>query len=149
MGNSTNPFITVPRTFDRLEPAMNPDNARTKNVKLQPSVTYAQGQIVGQVIATPGLYGKPGAGVQGPYFPLVYPGITDANGEFSLGPAGSSLSAAMESKFASPSIYWKGAFYVKDLVGVVDDAMLAKVGNLVQGVNLADVAAIVALLAGG
>jgi hypothetical protein len=139
--DTTTPFLTVAREWDKLEPAMNPEGARTKQVKLKPNVTYALGQIVGRVTATSGLYGKPGAGVQGPYFPLQYPCVTDASGFAVLGPT----LLANVPKFQSMPVFWKGPFFVRDLVGIVDDAMLALVGKLVQGAAFDDTTAIVDL----
>lgn len=145
MADSTNPFLQVARVWDRLEPAMNPHGARTKHVKLAASKSYPAGQLVGPVTATPGLYDKPGAGVQGPYFLVQYPVTTDANSRASLG----DTSLANDSKFETVPVYWKGSFFAKDLVGIADATILGNTGDLVQGLNKDDAAAIVALKAGG
>lgn len=141
MNNSTTPFLTVAESWPRLEPAMNPDGARTKHVKLPPSVVYVKGQIVGPVTATPGRYAAPGAGVTGPYLPLEYPISTDASGNCYLG----TVVDAREPSFESVPVYWKGAFFIRDLTGIADDTIMNATGRLVQGTGRTDTAAILEL----
>jgi hypothetical protein len=138
--NSNTAFLTLARQWDRLEPAVDPEGARTKHVKLPPSISYPAGQILGPVTATPGRYAAPGVGVGNANHLLEYPCTTDASGFVSLG----TTSRADDTKFESVPAYYQGKFFLKDLTGIGgDDTIMNQLGKLIQGTGRADTAAII------
>jgi hypothetical protein len=138
------PFLTVPRVWDMLHPAMPRPEAYTKAIQLLPSVSYALGQIVAPHDTLPLVYVPPvhvNAVAGSRLLVLPYPFSTDANGNASIG----TVSQPLESKLQSVFAYITGAFRVADLVGVADAATLARLGKLIQGIAYNDVNAIVEL----
>jgi hypothetical protein len=131
------PFVTVAREWDSLEPAMNPDYARTDHVVLKPSTTFPQGQVIAQKDDGSnewGLRGTAGYGTAAgsPRRIMQYPCVTNAQGRAFLGSALPSPSGA-ETGFDSMPAYYRIYAFTKDLVGIPDDAALAEVGPLVRG----------------
>jgi hypothetical protein len=127
--NTTTPFRTVPRVWDKLEPAMLEPEPSTKHCRLQANRTYAMGQLVGPTAVT-GVFASEahGALAGNPLFPLVYPWATDANGYATLG----GTVRADDTKNESVEYYYIGAFNVADIVGLTD-VNLPRVGSLYQG----------------
>jgi hypothetical protein len=127
--NTTTPFRTVPRAWDKLEPAMLEPEPSTKHCRLQANRTYVAGQLVGPT-AVVGVFASVahGALADNRLFPLVYPWATDADGFGTLGPT----AYADDTKNESVEYYYVGVFKVADLTGLTD-ALLPRVGSLVQG----------------
>lgn len=135
------PFLTVAREWDRLEPAMRPEEAleRTKHARLMPSTTYPAGQALCPVIggANAGKLAKPGTVIGGSTlgprrFLNQYPVITDANGRAYLG-AALPPTTNSETGFDSMPVYFGGYFFIADLTGVGSDADVAELGSFAQG----------------
>lgn len=135
------PFVTVARDWDSLEPAKNPEYARTDHVVLAPSVTYAQGEVLAQKDDGTNVWHKRGTAGYGtaagsPRRLNQYPCVTNAAGRAFLGSALPSPAGA-ETGFDSMPAWYRGYFFTKDLVGIPDADALAEVGPLDRG-TLAD-----------
>jgi hypothetical protein len=139
MANSA--FLTIAREWDRLEPAMRPDEAleRTKHAKLMPSTTYPMGQVLCVVIggANAGKLAKPGTVISGSTlgprrFILQYPCVTDAGGKAFLGTALPTVPGSYTG-FDSVPVYFGGYFFIADLTGIGADADVAELGHFAQG----------------
>lgn len=129
----TTPIITFSATA--VWPLKNPRAARLENLQLKPSTTFAAGTILGEITASPGVYGPYATGnvdgTQNPTHVLQYPCVTDASGNvtFGAGPAGTSEWSQTEK--AAPA-YRNGLFSCADLVGL-DAGAVTKLGRLIQG----------------
>lgn len=131
--NTSTPFRTVVREWDKLEPAILSPEPDTIHKRLPASSTFAKGQLIGAT-ATPGVWDVPAnALANSRLLPLVYPWATDASGYANLG----SVSKATDVKNESVEVYHQGAFFVKDLVGLTE-ANVGRVGRLVQGTMSSD-----------
>ena len=131
----TTPFLTVGAAWPRLEPAQNPNQARTRHVKLAPNTTFVAGEAIVPKDDGTEVYariGTAGYGAAGKALLLEYPSVVDATGNARLG-------TAADIRPNSPSFdtvpaYHQGDFFVADTTGITDDATLARVGELIQGV---------------
>jgi glycerol uptake facilitator-like aquaporin len=99
----------------RLDPYMDPENALSFDVQLAASATYAKGQILGEVTATPGVYKIYASGnvdgSQNPRAILPYACTTDASGNITLpGEFGMTTKAV--------PVFFAGTFRTEDLVGL-------------------------------
>jgi hypothetical protein len=118
-----------------LVPLKNPDEANTEVLALRPSTTFLAGTLVGEITATPGVYGPYAAantdGTQNPTHILQYGCVTDATGKvtFGAGPAGTSEWG--QNATGCPA-FRSGYFNCADLVGL-DAGAVTKLGRLVQG----------------
>jgi hypothetical protein len=125
-------------TVDKLEPAMNPDLARTIAIKLAPSLTLAKGTVLGRITASNlwAAYNNANAnGTEVARAILQYDVVTDAGGLHYYGGQASS-----EQGQGEPSVpaYMCGDFFGADLVGL-DAAGLADLfARLIFGDDLAD-----------
>lgn len=127
--NTTTPFRTVARDWDFLHPAIPAPEPQTIHKRIQASRVYAAGQLIG-LTAVAGVHASEahGAAAGSRLFPLVYPIATDANGYATLG----DTVLADDPKNESMEVYYQGAFFARDLVGLTE-ANLARVGRLIQG----------------
>lgn len=142
--DTTTPYLTVAREWDTLLPAMPEPKAHTKHVRLIASVSYLLGQSLAPHDTLAGTYVPPGHAnaVAASWLVLLqYPCTTDANRNASFG----AVSIANDQKLESVPVFYSGCFFVRDLVGIVDGAMLARLGHLVQGKAFDDPDAIVML----
>lgn len=131
--NTTTPFRTVVREWDKLEPALMSPEPDTIHKRLQASKTYVKGELIGAT-AVAGVWGKLADSLANSrLLPLVYPWATDASGYANLGPT----SLATDVKNESVEVYHQGAFYVRDITGLTE-ANVARVGKLVQGTMSSD-----------
>lgn len=125
--------ITYTPSTGVLLPLKNPDDANTENLQLAPSATYAAGQIVGEITATPGIYAAYASGgsngTQKPTHLIMYSCVTDAAGNVFFGSAASSEWG--QSQPYAPA-YRNGYFSCADLVGL-DAGALAALGRLTEG----------------
>jgi hypothetical protein len=111
----------------KLEPFMNPEEAKMMDIKLVASIDYAAGTILGEVTATPGTYKAYTTGAtDGSQFPrliLAYAVSTDASQNVTFtttaGQAGGDLGQTL--KYAPA--YYKGTFWCADLTGLDAGAM--------------------------
>jgi hypothetical protein len=126
----------------KLEPFINPEEARMVDIKLVASINYAAGTILGEVTATPGTYKAYTTGASdGSQFPrliLAYGISTDASQNVTYtttsGQAGADLGQSL--KYAPA--YYKGTFSCADLTGLDAGGMAAAAtngyfGRLIQG----------------
>lgn len=131
------PFVTVGYEWDSVEPAKNPEYARTDHFVPKPSTTFPKGQVIAQKDdgsnewAPRGTAGY-GTAAGSPRRVNQYPFVTNAQGRAFLGtalpnPAGS------DTGFDSMPAYYRAYLYTKDLVGVPDDDALAELGPLDRG----------------
>lgn len=139
--NTTTPFVTVAAAWPFLQPAMTNPKAHMKQIKLPASVSYPKGQVLGPVTASPGVYKAPGAGVGNPCIVTPYQYTTDAAGLVSLG----GTANANDVRFESVPGYFLGPFFLRDLTGVADQAMLDLLGKVIQGNGFGDTLTIVLL----
>lgn len=142
--NTTTPFTSVAEEWPKLEPAMTQPKSYTKNVQLLPSVSYDKGQVLCPHDTLDNIYVPPGhanAVAASRLFPLQYPCTTDASGNASLG----LVAYANDTKLESVPIFITGPFFLRDLIGVTSDALLARLGSLLQGKGRTDTVAIVEL----
>lgn len=113
-----------------VRPIVNEDDAVQQEVMLMPSVTYPAGQVLGEVSATPGLFGKyVDANVNGTGVAkciLQYACKTDAAGLIWLGDTVGASDSGLSAGKAVPA--WRsGVFKCADLTGL-DAAALTDMG---------------------
>lgn len=123
------PFQTY--SLSRLDPVYSPDKAREISVNLAPSTTYAKGQVLAELTATPGTYGVYVAGGAGglgtPKAILRYACTTDAAGNItSTGDLG-----VTEKNL---DVFYCGAFRIEEVVGLDAAGLTAMGGHVMQGV---------------
>lgn len=116
-----------------LEPLKNAEDANIDLVQLAVSTVYPAGTVIGEVAATPGVYGAYGSGhvdgTQNPTHILQYTVSTDAAGNIFL--ATTAVSEWQQINNGAPA-YRNGHFSCADLIGF-DANALSKMGRLVQG----------------
>lgn len=128
---------------EKLEPAMNPDLARTISVKLIASVTLAAGTVLGRVTASNlwKAYADGNSdGSQTARAILVYPVATDADGKHYIGAAATSEHGQYET---SVPAYICGDFYDADLTGLDANGLADMYGRIILGDDLSDANAVV------
>lgn len=130
-------------TGQKLEPAMNPDLARTISIKLAASLTLAAGTVLGRV--TSGNLWKAYAdgnsdGSEVARAILVYPVATDADGKHYIGTSATSEHGQYET---SVPAYISGDFYDADLTGLDAAGLADMMGRIILGDDLADANAVV------
>lgn len=118
----------------RLDPVINPREAMASMIRvaLPPNVTYPQGQLLGELTATPGTYKAyvPGVaatdGSQNPTVILQYPCATDVNGN---------VTNMGEWGFAEPTApaFTQGYFRAQELTGLDVPAVEKMNGLLTEG----------------
>jgi hypothetical protein len=109
----------------KLEPIIDPQNARTLVVQVAPNLTIARGTILGLVTATgvANVYASGNNdGTQIPLGPSVYDFVSDANGNVVLGYAGATQDLTIGSTWDA-EVYWKGTFLESDLTGLDANAV--------------------------
>ncbi|HEV7213706.1 MAG TPA: head decoration protein [Chloroflexota bacterium] len=114
----------------KLIPVYRPDLALLQNVAIVPSVTLAQGTVMGELTATPGTFKAYAVGnADGSQVAkgiLQYAVTTDASGNVTLaGEFGQTSKAA--------PIYFSGSFRTQDLVGLDAGAVTNLGGSLAEG----------------
>ena len=116
-----------------LQPAFPKPDVLPLAVKLKPNTAFPAGCVLGEITATPGVYGPYAAanadGTQIPKGLLKYGCTTDANGNYSLGEYDLQMSAPA---------FFVGSFYTADLpqagAGAIDaNAVTAGTWRIVQG----------------
>jgi hypothetical protein len=125
----TAPTSTWELAGNRLD-ALYPDEAEVDNIQLKPSTTYVRGTILGEITATPGVYGAyasgNGDGTQNPNHILQYSCVTDASGNITgIGEWGQA--------FPSVSAYMNGTFRTQELVGLDATAVTRLGARLIEG----------------
>ena len=124
---------TTGTQWDFLEPAMNPNYARTDHGKIVPSangtfVSYPKGQILCQKDDGTNVFAKKGtAGYTGPHRIMKYSIIVNDAGNYQLG--SSWLTEGSNVFEGSVDMYYQGFFKCQDLTGTKDDT----VGRLIRG----------------
>lgn len=129
-------------TGNCVQPAMNPDLARTVSVKFGNSLTLAAGTVVGRKASDNKFYAYNNANADGTEVArgiLQYPIVTDASGNAYIG-ATAAVGEHGQTELTAP-IYISGAFNVADLTGL-DAAGLADLGRLIFGDDVADAGAV-------
>lgn len=131
----TTPILTF--TNRKLEPYMYPGAAKTIAVRLGASLTLAAGTVLGEVAATPGVFGAYATGnsdgTETAKAILVYDVVTDPDGKATFGAAGSPGYDHGYKQLEVP-VYIAGYFKTTELTGL-DAAGLADMsGRLVLGV---------------
>lgn len=119
----------------RVDPIKDWRSARVEVLNLKVSTTFAAGTLIGEITASPGVYGPYATGnvdgTQNPTHVLQYQCVTDASGNitFGAGPAGTS---EWGETYKGAPAYRSGEFSCADLVGL-DAGAVTKLGRLVQG----------------
>ena len=129
---------TLPREWDFLEPAMNPNLARTKHVKLALAgaglfVAYASGQVIAGKDDGTNEYAKLGtAGYTLAPKIIKYPVIVN---EFGFSQYGDTWAGGHPTEEGTVAVYYVGIFKCQDLLpaGLVDAATQASIGRLIEG----------------
>lgn len=127
----------------KLEPAINPQDARTINIKLGVSLTLAAGTVLGRKTADNLWYAYNDAGSDGEQVAraiLQYAIATDSNGNHFYGSAAASEHG--QGELNCPA-YIKGDFYDADLTGLDANGLADLQGRIVFGDDLSDAGAIV------
>jgi hypothetical protein len=127
----------------KLEPAMNPDLARTVNIKLGVSLTLAAGTVLGRKTADNLWYAYNDAGNEGEEVArliLQYAVATNASGHHFYGAAPASEHGQYE---LSVPAYMCGDFYDADLTGLDANGLADLQGRIIFGDDLSDANAIV------
>lgn len=126
----------------KLEPFIDPQNARTMAAQPLPGLTVARGAILGMVSVAGATLGKVGPysaanadGTQVPVGPSVYDFVTDASGNAVYGPAGATFGLSRGFEETVP-YYWKGTFLETDLTGL-DANAVTKLGAREIGIGTA------------
>ncbi len=104
----------------KLEPYIDPQNARTLAGEFAASQTIVRGTILGQLTSSSKwkVYtdaNTDGSGVAAGI--CVYDIVVDSNGYIVYGPSGSTSSVVSGNEKTAP-IYWKGTFLETDLTGL-------------------------------
>jgi hypothetical protein len=119
----------------KLQPYMDPENAREIEVQLGNSLTLAKGTILGEVTATPGVFKAYASGnVDGSQVAKVilsYGVTTDGSGNVTI-----ANDQGVTRKYAPA--YYSGTFATGDLTGL-DATSLASLGHLVMGTTTSGV----------
>lgn len=140
--SQTTAHLTVARQWDFLEPAMDPNSARTDHIKLTvpgsgTTVAYPAGQVVCQKDDGTNEWAKIGtSGFTGPKRIIKYAVVINDAG---LWQHGSSFVTGQESFSGSLAAYWKGVFKTQDLTGLTDNTVMATVGALLRGTRTAGI----------
>lgn len=127
---------TTARTWDFLEPAMNPEYARTDHGVLIVAgagltVVYPKGQILCQKDDGTNVWAKIGtAGYAGPKRVLKYPVTVNELGQYQYG--ATFFTTGNEIFEGSVDFYYQGFFKCQDLVGL-DGTTQPTVGRLIRG----------------
>lgn len=116
-----------------VEPLKMADAPSIENILLAASTVYPAGTIVGEITATPGVYGAYAHahvdGTQNPTHILMYSVATDASGNIFM--ATTAVSEWQQMSNGAPA-YRCGDFNCADLIGL-DSFALAALGRLTQG----------------
>lgn len=113
----------TPRTWDFLEPAMNPDHARTDHVVLKPAgaglyVPYRKGQILKQKNDGTNSFAIVGtSGYGGPPRIMKYSVLIDENGKYQMTDNTTWNANAQVFLAGSVDAYYQGFFKTQDLIG--------------------------------
>lgn len=135
-------MLTRTYNFDRIDPAILPEEAKTEATVLIPSVTYLKGTVLGQVTsagATQGMWKAYTSGAsdgsQNPARILQYTTKTDADGNHVLSGTASQFEQGGTEEHTSA--YIKGTFRTQELVqsgaGAVDANAVGILGRLLEG----------------
>lgn len=137
------PIRTTGRTWDFLEPAMHPNQARTDHGVLLAAgagatIVYPKGQVLCQKDDGTNVWAKVGtAGYTGPKRVLKYPVVVDEFGRYQFG--ATFYAVGNETFEGSIDFYYQGFFKTQDLVGLTTDAIMNTVGRLIRGTRLAGI----------
>lgn len=142
-------ILTVGREFDFLEPAMNPDFARTDHIKLVAAaagttVAYPAGQLVRQKDDGTNEFAKQGtAGYTGPGRLIKYPIIVNDAGQWQYGATWYTPGGVGGEVFeGSLAAYYRGYFKTADITGLTSDAVMLAVGTLHRGTRASGIFAL-------
>lgn len=105
----------------KLEPYINPENARTLACEFGASLVIAKGTLIGMVTATGKCKAYTSGAVDGSQIPigvLEYDIVTDASGLVTYGGSGSTPDWLRGGSSRTAPVYWCGAFAAADLVGL-------------------------------
>ena len=127
----TSALNTYNAAADKLQPYMDPEEAREIQVQLGNSLTLAKGTILGEVTATPGVFKAYASGnsdgSQVAKLILAYSVTTDGSGNITIA---NELGVTRKSCPA----YRKGVFATGDLTGL-DATAISTLGRLVIGTS--------------
>src|SRR5262245_41579487 len=126
-------------TGQKLEPYMNPDQARTVSIKLAPSLTLTKGTVLGRITASKlwKAYASGNSdGSQTARAILMYDVVTDGSGNHFYGGQASSEQGQGE---ASVPAYISGDFFGTDLTGLDAAGLTNLGGHLIFGTDFTDV----------
>jgi hypothetical protein len=116
-------------------PLKAPDESGMEVLNLKASTTFAAGTIIGEITASPGVYGPYASGntdgTQNPTHILMMAAVTDASGNITFGSGPAGTSEWGQTSKGAPA--WKnGEFSCADIVGL-DANAVTKLGRLIQG----------------
>lgn len=130
-------------TCQKLEPHMNPDQARTVAVVLGNSLTLAAGTAIALKTSDNKWYAYNDANSDGTQVCraiLQYPVATDSGGKHYIGAAAASEHGQYE---LSAPAYISGDFFAADLTGMDANGLADLKGSVIYGDNLADANAVI------
>jgi hypothetical protein len=104
----------------KLEPYMNPAEARTIAMEFSASQTLARGTVIAQITSSGKAKAYTDANTDGSGVAigfLVYDIVVDASGNIVYGPSGATADLTRGFEKTAP-VYWKGTFLESDLTGL-------------------------------
>lgn len=125
------PTLIGTQTPVKLEPYINPAQARTVALQFSPTQTLARGTVIGQITASGKAKAYATGNVDGSQFPvgfLEYDIVVDASGNVTYGPTGATSDLTRGFEITAP-VYWAGTFLESDLVGLDAGAVTALKGR--------------------
>jgi len=126
----------------RLDPYMDPEDAHENAIQLVASQTYVAGQVLGEVTASPGTYGKYASGnsdgTQVPKLLLREACVTDSSGNIT---GADNLGDTRKDTHA----FFSGTFKCSDLTGLDAAGLTASGWRLISGATVGAANAIVRL----
>jgi hypothetical protein len=121
---------------NRLQPIYYPETALTLSVAIAPSETIAQGTILGELTASPGVYGPYASGhtdgTQTAKVIAEYSMNTDAEGNITFSSTEGTFGGPYGETYTTAPVFYKGTFATGDLVGL-DSTAVSALGRLIQG----------------
>lgn len=131
MGTATTYYSNV-----RLQPLYYPETALTISVAIAPSQTIAHGTVLGELTASPGVYGPYASahtdGTQTAKVIAEYDMITDASGNITFATTAGTVGGPFGETYTTAPVFYRGAFATADLTGL-DTGAVTALGRLIQG----------------
>ena len=127
---------------NRLQPIYYPETALTISVAIAPSQTIAQGTVLGELTASPGVYSPYASGhtdgTQTAKVIAEYGMVTDSSGNITFSSTAGTFGGPFGETYLTAPVFYKGTFATADLVGL-DATAVTDLGRLIQGTTTSGV----------